>query len=324
MPIVDNAQSLELGVSRDLSDYYRKEFVTYDNTRNAVSRVIGTNKRTVEEVIKESIPFPSLWPLGSPRTYKWLRDRVQTLRHYNWELALPWSRWDEEDDVLKDLRPHLSQMAGRFNQIIDQLMADELQQSATLGQTLSTAHDGVALFSALDGDSQNRLGVSGGNIVATSGVATEADIIDALYNVRTRFLNMKDTEDQPFWTPAEVAMSRFMVIHGPALTEVMDRAREVKLGWFQQGVPQASDNPLHQKFQAWENQRITSTTDFYVCVVSDYYKPFIVVDRRMGPEVQIADESNNRESMDLGERAILAHTRLGVSAFAPHAIVAVQ
>ena len=229
MPKVNVAQGLQLGISDHMKEYYRQRAVVYRERQDQIIRSIKTDKRTVTEAFKESIPFPELWPLDTPRGFKTFKDRNLTLTHRNWNLAIPYSRWDEEDEVIKgDLEQHLQGIADRFAQLPDQLVADELQQTATLGQALTTCWDGAAIFSATDGDSVDRFGVSGGNRVQAVGLANEADVLQNLLNIQTRFLQFQDTEGQPFYTADEVDESKFIVVCAPALQDKFRRAREAR------------------------------------------------------------------------------------------------
>lgn len=326
MAVVSMLNSLTLGTSKDLLDYYRKPpgKEAMVERQKQLMRPIKTSLREIKEPLKESIPFPELWPLGTPRGFKTFKDRLLTYTHRNWNLALPYSRWDEEDEVHKgDLQTHLQGMAGRFRQLLDQQMVDYMLATATLGQSLDLAFDGAGLFSATDGDGNARFGATGGNLISKT-IANEADFIDALQSVEQRMLLFKDTESQPFFTPDECEMSKFVVCVGPALVKIARKVQAAKYIAADPNIPAASENIAVQNFDLWVNPRFTATsTRMCVFLKHEYYKPFAHIQRTSGPEIQRADQSNWDRALEIGEFALMGHTREAVSIFGPHAAVLV-
>lgn len=324
MAVVSMLQSLVLGASKDFLDYYRKQPKAMLDRQEALCRVIKTELREVKEPLKESIPFPSLWPYGEPRSMKTFKDRIVTFTHQNWNLAIPWSRWDEEDEVAKgDLQTHLQAMAGRFRQLIDQLMADQLTATATMGQTLQLCFDGAAFFSTTNGDSAARFGVTGGNKL-TAPLSNEGDIINALLRAEARLANYKDTASQPFFDTDEVSMDKFIVCCSPNLAPIVQKARELKYGASNNNLTSASENIAFQKFDLWVNQRFNVDTKMIVLLKHPYYKPFAWIQRKSGPEIQKADQSNWDAALREGKYALMAHTREAIAPMSPHAALEIS
>lgn len=320
MAVVSMSNSLTLGASDDLVTYYRTRNKAMVDRQEQLCRVIKTELREVKEPLKESVPFPSLWPLNTPRNFATFKDRLLTYTHYNWNLAIPFNRFDEEDEVVKgDLQSHLASAADRFRQMVDQLMADHILGTATLGQALGLAFDGAALFSATDGDGAARFGVSGGNIL-TVPLASEADVVRALIKAGKLYTQFKDTASQPFFVQQEIDVGKMILVCGPALYEQAVVARDAKFGNFTPALGSGTENPVFGKFDLWMNPRITGS-NAYVMLKSDYYKTFAHIQRKSGPEVQWGDEKNWDRALMNGEKAMFAHTREAVEIFAPHAAI---
>lgn len=322
MPVVSMEQSLTIGASRDLADYYRNAMPEAMLKRqNALCRSITTKLREVKEPLKESIPFPQLWPYGQPRSFKTFKDRLLTYTHRNWNLAIPWLRWDEEDEALKgDLQTHLEGMAKRFRQLIDQLMVDYMVASASLGQTLDNAFDGAALHSSTDGDGNARFGVTGGNTI-THPLGSEGDVVNFLQQCERRFAEFQDTESQPFFDGDDVSMDNFIVCVSPALMPIFSKARDLRYGAPNNAVPGASENIAYKRFDLWQNQRISSSTQAVVFLKHEYYKPFAWIKRTDTPEIQRADQGNWDKAIEEGMFALMGHTREAIAVFSPHATI---
>lgn len=324
MAVVSMANSLTLGASDDLANYYRQVPKAMQDRQDSLCRVIKTELREVKEPLKESIPFPELWPYGAKRSFKTFRDRLLTYTHRNWNLAIPWLRWDEEDEVMKgDLQTHLQGLAHRFRQLIDQLMVDHMLSTATLGQTLGNAFDGAALYSATDGDGAARFGVTGGNKI-THPLSTEGDAINALLNCEVRLRKFKDTETQPFFDADEVTMDHFIVCCGPDVAPIFTKARELRYGVSNNNVAAASENIAFQKFDLWVNPRISSTTKALVFLKHEYFRPFAWIQRKSGPEIQRADQGNWDAALEQGMFALMGHTREAVEVFSPHSTIEIS
>jgi len=324
MPIVNNTSSRRIGILSDFAEIYKNRYPVYASRQDKFIKRGTVKTRIAEYALKESIPVPEFWEYNEPRTRKTLKDRYLTVYHYPFQLALPYNRWDEEDDVLGDLRSHLESMTNRFLQIPDIMVSDYLNNAATMQPTLSTAFDGVALASATDGDGNDRFGITGGNIVTSTGVGTVAAILHDLWTCQTRWLQFLDTEGQPFFSPEEVAIDKVTCVVPSHLLEVFQNAREAKMAYVNPAINTAQENVLAMKFDLWVNPRLsTSANTWFAIIDHSYLKPFFYV-LRNDLETLVEDETNDHNARNLGQRAILGHLRSGMCPFAPQSIIQVS
>jgi len=323
MPVVSNIQSRRLGILSDFAEMYKNRYPVYAARQDKFIKRGTVKTRLAEYAMKESLPFPEYWGYNEPRTRKTFKDRLMTVYHYPFQLAIPWNVWDEEDDILGDMRSHIESMTNRFLQIPDVMFSDYLNNASTLQPAISNAFDGVVLCSATDGDGVARFGVTGGNIVASSGVGTVAAVFHDLFQCQQRWLQMLDTEGQPFFSPEEVALDKITVFAPSHLLEVFQNAREAKTAYVTPAINTAQDNIIANKFALFIHPRLsTSSNTWFALIDHPYLKPLFYV-LRNDLKTQVEDESNDHFARDLGQRAILGHVRSGMAPFAPMSIIKV-
>lgn len=314
---------LRIKVLEDFADILQKKQVTYEKRWGTIFREIPTTLRYVEEAMWESVPMPKIWHYGTGRTRRSVKDLYLTLYHYNWELTLAWLRWDEEDISNNDkVQRLLDAQAQRFVQLPDVFVAEYLANTADVYPALSNCYDGVALYSATDGDGAARFGVTGGNILTGNGVANTAQIKADLFAARRRFLDFQDTEGQPYYTSEECEITNMLIVHSTAITEIIETVRDAEYAYMDTGINTAATNIVKGKFEAWNNQRI-SGNDWFVILKHPFLKPWCRVTRQ-DIEQQLEDESNSDRSRDTAERASLCHMRFGIAPFAPQSIIQIN
>jgi len=322
---INATQHLRLKVLEDFADILLRKQVNYAKRNGDLFKEINTKLRYVEEALWKSVPIFRYWPMGTTRARRAVEDILVTLYHYPWELTLAWLRWDEEDISNSDkISRLLEAQADRALQLPDIFVAEYLAQVASVYPALSLTYDGAALLSATDGAGAARAGVTGGNIITGSGVATTADFIHDLFQARTRFTQMTDTESQPYFEAEDVDFSKFLVVCSPALLELAEQVANMETLYGDRGVNTAVDNVVLRKgkFELWVNQRL-SGNDWFVILKNQNLKPFVRV-VRSDLEQQLEDESNSDRSRDVAERASLAHMRIGVAPYAPQTIIKVD
>jgi len=325
MAVISNTNSLRLGLSDDFAEIYRNRFVDYQSESEPFLRRITTTLRRYEASVKESIPIVKYWPYGVARQRQVFRDRLMTIFHQNYELSLSWLKWDEDDDTLKDLSPHVQQMVRRFEQLKDIFVQEYLEATASTLPSLQNAYDGAALLSTTDGDANSRYAVTGGNILTGNGTGSSASIIQDLFRARTRFLQFKDTtRTQPFFSDEECSFTNMTVVIPTQLTQVFTEAQEQKLGAVNPAIVTAADNVVYKKFNLWINQRLsTASNDWYVMINHPYLKPFAYVERETLQQV-MEDQLNSSVARDKGVHSMLAYVRCGFAPFAPMSIIKVN
>ena len=190
----------------------------------------------------ESSPHPTRWPRGEDIPADAFRARNWTVENYDWAKKVSWHSNDEADDQTKSLVDRVRDVAGAFQILPERIFFQVLTGSVDLDllPVVPTAPDGAALFATTAGGAA-RFGVTGGNIVTGTGVATVAAVHTDLYGGIARFLRMQDTEGQPLWPPELV---------GRGITIVYGSANELV---FRQAFSQMNHVQIVQNVAAAEN-----------------------------------------------------------------------
>jgi hypothetical protein len=324
MPIANIDRSLVAGVLADLKETWRQSIPVFRKQQEMLMRTLAvSNVRNAQWAWKESVPFPEFWPYGGSRTVQNFRDRYISMGKYNYDLTIAWSRWDEEDDQLGDIRPHVQMAVQRYGQLPDVLMSEYFNGTASLNPSILNAYDGASLFSATDGDGNARLGITGGNIITGSGL-TVAGVVHDIAVVQRRFLNFVDpTAQKPIFSPEDVAFKNFMIIGPNEANEVFQKAANSANIKIDSGNVVSESNYLMGTFEWQVNPYLSDTSDWYVALRHPFWKPFAY--REPGSiETIIADMQNSDAARETGEYRIHTHVRTAIGPWFPGAIVKVN
>jgi hypothetical protein len=320
MPVINNYQSLQAGIRRELMDIWKQKYPIYRQQQEKAIRMLPQiNLREATYAFKESLPFPNLWPYGMPRQYQTFKDKAITMAVVPYELTIPWSVWDERDDQLGDIRSHVQMAVERFLQLPDVLFAEYLNAAASLNPSLYNCYDGAALFSSVDGNGDARYGVTGGNIITGSGL-TAAGLITDLAQVQERALKMVDpTASKPLFAADDVKFNAMFVIGPPEANAVLQKVSNAEMIWQTGQAITSETNWLKGTFQWDLNSYLTTSKSLYVIVQHPFWKPVIF----RGPEQVesiIADMTNSDRSREVNENVAYASIRCRMGPFFPATI----
>lgn len=228
--IVVASNLLTAGLRSDFWDTYER---TYNGMQARLSKVMELNvpsdKLTEIYGYFLSSPYPRRWPRGEGLPNKNFKGVQFSVTNRDWAVRVSWHENDRQDDQTKSLRDRAT-AAGEHFATLDERVFFQINTGATDSQLLPAipnAPDGVGLYSATDGDSANRFGVSGGNIVTGNGVASAGTIRSDFFNAIERFRQFQDTEGQPLWDDS-VIDSGYVLFFNVANWQVVAEA-------FQQG-----------------------------------------------------------------------------------------
>ena len=324
MPIINVTESLRAGLQNELMDTWKKEGPVYEKQQAVLIRRLSyTNLRKAPYGFKESLPFPERWDYGTTRKKQTFRDRVIYSSIHPYSLAIPWSRWDEVDDQLGDLRSHVQQATRRFLQLPDALYSEYFNGAASLNPALVNAYDGVGIFSNVDGAGNPRFGATGGNIVTGSGLSTAAVMHDMAVAQR-RLLSFTDpTARKPLFSEDEVAFSKLVAIIPKELNEIFQKVTDQEFIRSDLTSVTAESNYLKGTFEYRVNQYLTDPSDWYVVLNHNFYKPFIYRGPK-GPETVIADMNNSDHARDTAEYAFYADIRVSLGVWFPASIIKID
>ncbi|RLD10053.1 MAG: hypothetical protein DRI56_03255 [Chloroflexota bacterium] len=324
MPIANIDRSLQAGILADLKETWRQQIPVFRKQQEKLLKYLpDSNIRNATWAWKESVPFPQYWPYGTGRKAQAFRDRYLTLGKYNYELTIPWSRWDEEDDQLGDLRSHIQIAVQRYGQLPDVLISEYFNNVADLNPSILNAFDGAALFSTVDGDGADRLGVSGGNIITGSGLTPDG-IIHDFAQVQQRALSFIDpTAGKPILSPEEADFSKMFAIVPNSANEVFQKTAQSEYLKISGENIVSESNWLKGIFEWQTNPYLTDTSDWYVVLEHSFWKPFVFREPK-NVESIIADMQNSDSARETGEYKLHTHVRCALGPWFPGVIFKVN
>jgi len=323
MPNISNQESLRPGVLADFKEIWKQKFPVLKKTQERLIKFLSASTvRNAIYALKDAVPMVKLWPYGAPRSHQAFRDRLISIGKNNYELTINWSGFDEDDDQLGDLKQHVDMAANRFLQLPDALLAEYLNGAAVENGSLLLAYDGVGLFNTVDGDGAARYGVTNGNIVSSSGLTIPA-IINDLASVQARFLRFKDPAGQPMFHPEEVSYKNMFVVAPTNMNLLFQKASEAELIRSDLASSMPESNWIKGTFQYEINNRITTTTDWYVFLQHPYYKAFAY---RAPGDVRTLMQTidNSDRGREYNEKGIFADIRTRLGLFFPGVAIKVS
>lgn len=268
--------------------------------------------------ITGAAPKVRRWDRGKNRTNQGINEFVQLVPNYDYELTIPWHENDEEDDQTQGLVSRVREGAIRFAQLPDRAYVELITQTASdVLPVIQNAFDGFPTFSNGGG---TRFGVSGGNILTGSGVATPAQVLHDVNEAVERFGLFKDTENEPRWFEDDLRMP--LVVCSFSVREVMLRALRSTMLEQTSGSTAPSSNVFANSFQLWVNNRLTGN-DWFIQLTQPETKPFIWQVRR-GVRAVMDDWSNSDTTRRTKEKTMLWDARYSFAPFDPTTIIQVD
>jgi len=198
--IVIATDLLTAGIRADFWDVYEP---MYDGLKAKLSDYmdldVPSDKLTEIYAYAQSAAYPGRWKRGEEIPSKAFKGVQFSVTNKDWGIRIPWHENDRQDDQTKSIRQR-AQSAGKNFATLDERVFYQILRGAVdteLLESIPNAPDGVALYSATDGDGAARFGVSGGNIITGTGVATPGAIQTDLFSALSRVRSFLDTEGQP-------------------------------------------------------------------------------------------------------------------------------
>jgi hypothetical protein len=265
-PVITSSQLVTFAKTAFWDTYH----IAYDAMRARLGTVmelaLPSDRRTEYYGYFESAPYPKRWAQGETISSKNFKSTSFSVTNYTWGRRVEWDKADRLDDLTKSLLVRARDAGGHWATLEErqffQILLSTVDQD--LLPAIPLAPDGAALFAATVGGVA-RFGVTGGNIVATSGVASAAAIRTDLMTAMSRFRRFQDTEGQPLWDDA-VLEQGVTVMFNPANLEVFNGAflQRVNAQAITTAVSNAGVTNLildsNIPCKLWPTQRITDNT----------------------------------------------------------------
>ena len=185
-------------INAEFMSAYRGVLERSSKLPNCMKLGVSSNKRTEYYGYYESPPTIDRVELGDAISEDAFRAISYSVTNVKWGKACGFLEEDLEDIQLGDLRQVGNLLGKRAGQIPEEVFFQLLTgaASARLLGSIPTAPDGAALYATTAGGAA-RFGVTGGNVVTGTGVASAQAVRGDFWNVIERFRTMQDTEGQP-------------------------------------------------------------------------------------------------------------------------------
>ncbi len=325
MPITINAGSLHTaGLRADfISTYQRRYNASVARLKNCMQLGVPSDKRTEFFAYPETAPYPEIWERGDTIPEEAFDSVGYNVTNKNWGKKISWHEDDEADDQIGAIKKQLVQLGENWGTLNERVFFQILNGAtdARLLPTLPTAPDGSNLFSTTDGGGGNRFGVSSGNLLTGSGVATSAAIRTDIFTALEQFGLFQDTQGEPL-NNAEVIEAGVTVIFG------IGNWQKIAEAFLQSRTVEGSVTPTNiikeagVNFTLWPTSRIT-TNDIHVFLNDSIVKPVFQLDR-MPLRERFADETNSDVARETGNRSLYYKARRGFGLNIPHGAIKID
>jgi len=214
-PIILSGSTLAAGIRDDFDITYRPTFDgVIDSLKDAMQIDVPQTVRTQPFGMHETMPYPELWNEGEEGIpTEGTGSKSFNVTAYTYAKRVQWLKKDREDNQVGDLRGKAQALGQHFASLDSRIFFELLTNSASLLPAIPNAPDGAALYSTTDGASAARFGVSSGNLLTGTGVASSATIETDFFTAIEQMGQFQDTKGQPYWNPA-VDQERYVVYFG--------------------------------------------------------------------------------------------------------------
>jgi len=197
-----SSADIALAISAEFDKTYQQKYDGLETSWLGDIMLLGnpSQRRTETFGMLESMPVPELWHRGDPIPTEGTGSKRFSVTNYTYAKRIKWHREDREDTLIGDVLPRFRSLADRMALVASKAAIEIITASASLLPAIPNAPDGVALFNATDGDSLDRFGRSGGNILSITGV-TAATLRTDFYEASEAFGNFQDTKGEPYFEP---------------------------------------------------------------------------------------------------------------------------
>ena len=173
MSTVIASSLLANGLRNEFADTYLK--VKNRQADSRLSLVMDTHSATNRQhefAYIEAAPHATFWPRGDAIPSDAMGSVTWTTKVYEYARRVKWLKWDRHDDQTSSLYD-MARMAGESMALVgERAFFDLLTETASLIPAVDNAPDGVGFFSATDGASAARFGITNGNLLTGTGVTT--------------------------------------------------------------------------------------------------------------------------------------------------------
>ena len=283
---------------------YRDTVGRHPMLSDAMRLGISSSKRVERFGYFESPPTIDRIDRGESIAEDAFKAIAYSVENLTWGKSISFHEEDLDDVQLGDLRQVARGLAIRAAQLPEQVFFQILQGSAdaNLLKAIPTAPDGAALYATTAGGAA-RFGVTDGNLLSGSGVATAGAVRNDFWSAVEQAKQFQDTEGEPLLNDADIDQG-VCILYGVQNEEVMreaflqGRTAQIVTGTSTSntgGVAGVSNTILESgmSIKLWSTQRITGN-DIYLFFPGVDPKPVFETMRRAPRMIDETRENSER------------------------------
>lgn len=228
--LVMSGPALARGLRADFINTWRKR---YELNRARLTNMMELGIKADQFVsifgYGETPIYPARVPWGeAPRREPHLY-RTFEVEQFRWMAEVIWLKRDRELSQLRSIQADAAKAALNWGTLAERIFFQFITAGTdvNLHSAVPTAPDGAAMFAALDGDSADRFGISGGNIVSGHLWTTGEGVRSGFFAAIEQIGQFQDPRGQPF-------MDDGVMQEGVTYIYPIARRHEVSLGFLQQ------------------------------------------------------------------------------------------
>lgn len=326
-----------------LANGLRTEFTdTYQVIRNrqADGRIgavmdlgVGATNRRHKFAYFEAAPHMEQWIRGETVPTDAMGSVQFEVSVYNWARRVPWHKDDRKDDQTSSL-VDMARTAGESAALLPvRFFFDLISNGSDTLPAVPTAPDGAVMFATTDSGGANRFGVSSGNLLTGTGVASIGAIQTDYYSCLEQWKQFQDGKGQPMLSD-ETIDSGVIIIHAATRTQEFEEAflqkRQGILGPdnTSDAVTSVAASNLVQdasrNVTLWSTSRLTGDS-YYVFLKNSPKLPTFFLDREGIQEFAALEGDNNSDhARDTGEEYVQWECRSGGGIALPYGAIKVD
>jgi hypothetical protein len=323
-PVDAKTGAILAGVRKDFVGVYKPILRDSDIDLQSIMDLGKTSTgRSERYAYPEAPPGVPRWDYGNDMPRGTFRYRQWTVQNLRWAKAIDYEADDAADDQLDVLTTQATEMASRLGLLPMRVAMQIVQGGAAdpeLLNGLPLAPDGVSMYSALDGDGNNRYGRSangGGNIVTKTGMASEAQIEKDAFAVLHAAKSVTDTAGRRRW-PASLVDKGLVVlgssVDGEVLTKTFNRGPMTQAGIAGAGVAAGVNTVMGGVVKKLILTAELPTGSWYPFLAGAPYMPLF---RQVREEANVyyGDKSNSDRARDQDTNSFYVKGRYGFGVF---------
>jgi hypothetical protein len=328
--VVISGPLLANGLRTEFSDTYSELRKTQADGRIGMimDLGVGADNRRHEFGYYEAAPHMTYWPRGATVPTEGMGSVRFTGVVHNWARRIEWHKDDRADERTGSLMDY-AQGAGRSaGTLPERFLIDLILGTTTTLPAVPLAPDGVAMFSATDAGGGDRFGVSSGNLLSGSGVASISAVLSDYYSGIEQYMLLQDGKGEPLLAPEMVAQG-VVIIHGVGNTQIFEEAflqkRQGEVMGTDAGVtPSNVVQDASRNVTLWPHPKITDN-DWFMFLKAAPKKPTFLMVRDGIKEFQALEGDNNSDHVrTTGMEYVQWETRQGAGIALPYGAIKIN